>query len=185
MTYQVIMRVLRQMAMDSQGTSGLKYAAFRDLLSKEGFSRDQNTPLRMRLDLLDSFMAPYEKGSKYVMAQKPVFEDSPEGHKAKSIWEKREKKREKDWEHRAAQKRQKENEESSRAWSFPPGSLTIVDLSCPFVDDSAACGLFSICLALFLENRERTGRIVALDEAHKVRIRVCLCVTIYTDDART
>ncbi|KAM0803392.1 hypothetical protein BDR22DRAFT_801862 [Usnea florida] len=52
-------------------------------------------------------------------------------------------------------------------WSFKPGSLTIVDLSCPFVDESAACVMFNICLALFLEDREKAGRIVALDEAHK------------------
>lgn len=52
-------------------------------------------------------------------------------------------------------------------WSFQPGSLTIVDLSCPFVDESAACAMFSICLALFLEERGEDGRIVALDEAHK------------------
>lgn len=54
-------------------------------------------------------------------------------------------------------------------WSFQPKSLTIVDLSCPFVDESAACAMFSICLALFLEERGEDGRIVALDEAHKVR----------------
>ena len=53
-------------------------------------------------------------------------------------------------------------------WSFKPGSLTIVDLSCPFVDESAACAMFDICLALFQENRHEAGRIVALDEAHKV-----------------
>jgi hypothetical protein len=49
------------------------------------------------------------------------------------------------------------------------GSLTIVDLSCPFVDENAACALFSICLSLFLERRNSGGRIIGLDEAHKVR----------------
>lgn len=53
--------------------------------------------------------------------------------------------------------------------SFQPGSLTIIDLSCPFVDESAACTMFNICLAIFLEDRKETSRIVALDEAHKVR----------------
>ena len=53
-------------------------------------------------------------------------------------------------------------------WSFEPGSLTIVDLSCPFIDESAACALFDIALALFLENRGNVGRVIALDEAHKV-----------------
>ena len=54
-------------------------------------------------------------------------------------------------------------------WSFQPGSLTIVDLSCPFVDESAACAMFNICLVIFLEERKEVSRIVALDEAHKVR----------------
>ena len=53
--------------------------------------------------------------------------------------------------------------------SFQPGSLTIIDLSCPFVDESAACTMLNICLAIFLEDRKETSRIVALDEAHKVR----------------
>jgi hypothetical protein len=48
------------------------------------------------------------------------------------------------------------------------GSLTVVDLSCPFVGENDACALFSICLSLFLERRNTGGRIIALDEAHKV-----------------
>ena len=47
------------------------------------------------------------------------------------------------------------------------GSLTIVDLSCPFVSEGDACMLFSICLSLFLGGRSDHGLIVALDEAHK------------------
>lgn len=49
-----------------------------------------------------------------------------------------------------------------------PGSLTIVDLTDPFVDPASACVLFDICLALFLEDRSGVGKVVALDEAHKV-----------------
>ena len=48
------------------------------------------------------------------------------------------------------------------------GSLTVVDLSCPFVSDSDACMLFSICLGLFLGSRSDHGLVIALDEAHKV-----------------
>jgi hypothetical protein len=55
------------------------------------------------------------------------------------------------------------------AFNQTKGSLTIVDLSCPFVDENAACALFSICLSLFLERRSAGGRIIGLDEAHKVR----------------
>ncbi|KAF2136015.1 uncharacterized protein K452DRAFT_329901 [Aplosporella prunicola CBS 121167] len=47
------------------------------------------------------------------------------------------------------------------------GSLTIVDLTDPFVDASSACTLFDICLALFLEDPSPVGRVIALDEAHK------------------
>jgi hypothetical protein len=50
-----------------------------------------------------------------------------------------------------------------------PGTLTIVDLTDPFVDAGTACVLFEICLALFLEDPfSAAGRIVGLDEAHKV-----------------
>ena len=49
--------------------------------------------------------------------------------------------------------------------------LTIVDLSCPCITAEAACSLFNICLGLFLEQPTSIGRVVALDEAHKVRDR--------------
>lgn len=61
-----------------------------------------------------------------------------------------------------------QEKELKDAWTFKPGTLTIVDLSCPFVDENAACALFTICLELFLEDRNSAGRVVALDEAHKV-----------------
>lgn len=48
------------------------------------------------------------------------------------------------------------------------GSLTIVDLTDPFIDASTACTLFDICLSLFLEDTSSAGRVIALDEAHKV-----------------
>lgn len=53
-------------------------------------------------------------------------------------------------------------------WDFQPGSLTIVDLSDPFLSSDDACGLFSICLSIFLQGRTSCSRVVALDEAHKV-----------------
>lgn len=60
------------------------------------------------------------------------------------------------------------DEEKKIMWKFEPGSLTIIDLSCQYVNEADACALFNICLSIFLENREGPGRIVALDEAHKV-----------------
>ena len=54
------------------------------------------------------------------------------------------------------------------SWTPAGGKLVIVDLSCPFVDADTACALFGICLGIFLEQRMDIGRIIALDEAHKV-----------------
>lgn len=67
-------------------------------------------------------------------------------------------------------------------WSFEKGSLTIVDLSCPFVDENDACALFDICIGIFLEGRGKGGRVIALDEAHKVRQSTHFCPTFQTLD---
>ena len=83
------------------------------------FSRDQNGPLGLRLQLLESFMDTALKSSYDLF--------------------------------------------KNRA-----GTLTIVDLTDPFVDPASACVLFDIAQALFLEDPAQIGRIIALDEAHKV-----------------
>ncbi|EFX05687.1 hypothetical protein CMQ_3756 [Grosmannia clavigera kw1407] len=56
---------------------------------------------------------------------------------------------------------------SGNDWTAKPGQLTVVDLSCPCVTPDMACWLFKIALQLFLKGDMTTGRIVALDEAHK------------------
>ncbi|KAK6534627.1 hypothetical protein TWF281_005934 [Arthrobotrys megalospora] len=48
-----------------------------------------------------------------------------------------------------------------------PGTLTIVDLTCPFVDSETACGLFNICNELFTSAPCASGKVIALDEAHR------------------
>ncbi|KAG9517555.1 hypothetical protein KCU93_g8690, partial [Aureobasidium melanogenum] len=48
-----------------------------------------------------------------------------------------------------------------------PGSLTIVDLSDPFLDAGTTCTLFDILLSVFLSSRPDSGLLVCLDEAHK------------------
>ncbi|RPB29690.1 hypothetical protein L211DRAFT_859630 [Terfezia boudieri ATCC MYA-4762] len=48
-----------------------------------------------------------------------------------------------------------------------PGALTIVDLSCPFVNQDMACLLFNICVELYLSSPKATGKVIAVDEAHK------------------
>jgi hypothetical protein len=48
-----------------------------------------------------------------------------------------------------------------------PGTLTVVDLSDPFIDTATVCVLFEICLGLVKERRPKAGLVIALDEAHK------------------
>lgn len=56
----------------------------------------------------------------------------------------------------------------SSCFDFGSGSITVVDLSCPFVDENTACVLFNICLGVYLESSSsEIGKIVAVDEAHK------------------
>jgi hypothetical protein len=51
---------------------------------------------------------------------------------------------------------------------FAAGQLTIVDLSDPFIDPASACGLFEIVTRLFVRTEVETGKVLVVDEAHKV-----------------
>ncbi len=126
---EVLCQILRDMAIERQGRPGVDYREFKSRLDAAAFSRDQNGPLRLRLQLLESFLDPRTSRGQTVSSNL-----------------------------------------SSNIWGFEPGSLSIVDLSDPFVNENDACALFSICLSLFMENRGQGGRIVALDEAHKVGV---------------
>lgn len=118
------------MATRSQGQTGFDYNLFKRELEKEQFVSSQNLPLKMRLEVLESFFEPGTVvGLKSKASPKPVSEDM---------------------------------------WTFPKGCLTIIDLSCPFVGPDDACVLFNICVSLFLKGRADAGRVIALDEAHKV-----------------
>ncbi|KAF1943971.1 hypothetical protein EJ02DRAFT_113862 [Clathrospora elynae] len=49
---------------------------------------------------------------------------------------------------------------------FREGEVTIMDMSCPFVDANTACILFKIGLQRYLQSKA-AGKMVVLDEAHK------------------
>jgi hypothetical protein len=115
----VIKSILKEMALKRGGAPGVDYREFKKKIGEQNFTRDQISPLNMRLQLLEDFL--------------------------------------------------KESADMEGIWSFHEGTLTIVDLSCPFISQNDACALFTICLGLFMEGRSKAGRIVALDEAHKVR----------------
>lgn len=59
---------------------------------------------------------------------------------------------------------------SSTQTRFAAGQLTIIDLSDPFLDEGAACGLFDIIIRLFVRAEVNTGKVLVVDEAHKVRL---------------
>lgn len=51
---------------------------------------------------------------------------------------------------------------------FKEGQLTIVDLTDPFIDAGNANGLFEIVTRLFERAKVNTGKVLVVDEAHKV-----------------
>ena len=57
---------------------------------------------------------------------------------------------------------------------FAAGQLTIIDLSDPFIDPSSACGLFEIVARLFVRADVQTGKVLVVDEAHKVTLLALL-----------
>lgn len=63
--------------------------------------------------------------------------------------------------------------DSAPSWDFRSGGATIIDLSCPFVDPNMACVLFNIGMSLYLESGLTTGKVIAMDEAHKVSATPC------------
>ena len=54
---------------------------------------------------------------------------------------------------------------------FVSGQLTIIDLTDPFIDPSSACGYFEILTRLFVREKIDSGKVLVVDEAHKVRHR--------------
>jgi hypothetical protein len=51
---------------------------------------------------------------------------------------------------------------------FKGGAITIIDLTDPFINASSASALFDIALSLYLETDIPSGKLLVLDEAHKV-----------------
>lgn len=135
------MKILRDMAIINQGVSGFDYADFKDRLEKEHFMNGQHVPLKMRIEVLESFFEPGTvSAASHKKAKKSRLRDM---------------------------------------WKFSKGALTIIDLSCPFVGPDDACAPFNICIALFLKDRDESGRVITLDEARKVRMMIRIsCETL-------
>jgi hypothetical protein len=76
---------------------------------------------------------------------------------------------------------------------FQPGEITMMNMSCPFVDANTACILFRIGLNRYLQSRGN-AKMVVLDEAHKVRshdthpslvLELTLCGICWTPQAQS
>ena len=57
---------------------------------------------------------------------------------------------------------------SNRPARFAKGQLTIIDLSDPFIDADSACRIFDIICRLFTRINLDAGKVLVIDEAHKV-----------------
>lgn len=62
---------------------------------------------------------------------------------------------------------------------FAAGQLTIVDLSDPFIDPASACGIFDVVTRLFVRANVDTGKVLLVDEAHKVYTVVRSCMILH------
>ncbi len=60
---------------------------------------------------------------------------------------------------------------------FEEGQLAVVDLSDPFIDPSSACSLFEIVTRLFVRSELNTGKVLVVDEAHKVCTSLNKCLS--------
>ena len=168
------------MGLDEDGASGFDYKGFQKRLAVEDFNPTQAAMIKLRLELLENFLEPINIPETAESQDEPEHADTAVGKRATRAW----------YYNKDQLRRAKIAQWG--IWSFPPGSLTVVDLSCPFVDEGAACTLFNMCLSIFLDRRtdksvdarkdspkgkrkdekkveeDKISRIIALDEAHKV-----------------
>ncbi|KAF2805459.1 uncharacterized protein BDZ99DRAFT_539835 [Mytilinidion resinicola] len=136
---QTVRKILRSMAERiNAGRGEFDYNEFSRLIDEEDFDNKQKAPLRLRLDILESFMAPKPKTKKTGGPKKG--QSVPQPQKAPTVVTK-------------------------NILAGKPGALIVIDLTDPFLDTDTACLLFEICLSEFLDKTD-CGKVVALDEAH-------------------
>ena len=118
---QVVQQILRSM-----GNQEFDYKAFKRALAQKGteFTPQQQAPLNLRIQLLESILVECQKG--------------------------------------------KVKASGSIKQHFKQGVVTIVDLTDPFLNAASASALFDIILSLYLETEISSGKLLVLDEAHKV-----------------
>jgi len=147
-----VQRVLREMRLLQQANgTAFDYREFKRRVLNSGLLPAQLEPLQQRLDILESFMPSQEAGpaaGKQKSKPKPRRLGSdwtPKVRTSLGLYD------------------------TGNMLMEKPSQLTIVDLSCPCISPDTASSLFNICFGIFMEQTTQVGRIVALDEAHKVR----------------
>lgn len=149
-----VQRVLREMRLLQQEKgSQFDYQDFKRRILDSDLLPSQLEPLKQRLETLESFMP-----SQQAKPTSGLNKKKGKSKAAGSSW--------------APEVRNPDSQfESRNRRLICPGQssqLTIVDLSCPCISPDTACSLFNICFEIFMEQDTKVGRIVALDEAHKV-----------------
>ncbi|RMZ70638.1 p-loop containing nucleoside triphosphate hydrolase [Pyrenophora seminiperda CCB06] len=137
----VVVNILREMAIQSGGSGTFNYRDFTARIAKAGLTDGQLAPLKIRLDLLESYvdLPPRPTVSKNKKSQITLKEK---------------------------QHTPRRGADQADFLLGKPGTLTIVDLTDPIIDADAACLMFDICLSIFI-SQTPCGTIIALDEAHK------------------
>ncbi|KAK0725762.1 hypothetical protein B0H67DRAFT_479470 [Lasiosphaeris hirsuta] len=140
----VVNRILRELRVEQQRTdASFSYTAFKRMLADENLTEMQLSPLRQRLETLESFMVKDQAKAFDMFSRNYPNNNKPPPKRPVTT-------------------------RQGTDWTPRSGQLTIVDLSCPCVTAEMACSLFNISLSLFLEQSPASvGRIIALDEAHK------------------
>ncbi|KAK3711425.1 hypothetical protein LTR37_009604 [Vermiconidia calcicola] len=136
-------RVLREIAVEKKGAAP-NHLDFKAPLDVEPFTRDQLASLKLRLDLLESFMEGAATGETKGAAR-PKKKGIVKAMKKLAVME-------------------------VVIFSLDSGSVTTVDLSGPFADAPTACNLFDICFSIAKDTMAqcRKGLAVALDEVQKI-----------------
>ncbi|KAI9712698.1 MAG: hypothetical protein M1820_001319 [Bogoriella megaspora] len=142
-----IEKILMDMGEASQTEKGFSYIKFRQQLQSQGdLQGGQTGPLQQRFHRLEMFL------------QKANFGEPLDG--STKAWLTK-----KDMDELA-------NDDGLDIFENQPGTLTVVDLSDPFLNTSMVRQIFDITLRIFLDQERGLGgriinRIVALDEAHR------------------
>jgi hypothetical protein len=173
----VVQKMLQEISWVNDGIFSFKW--FEAMLQTTEFDAKQTSMLDQRMDLLRSFCAQPTMELLKFRIKKLKENPPPAGNRNNKNQNQNKTPKKGQWEvpkGLSAEERKKQAKSyegkrdaipSNNILHLEPGTLTIVDLSDPFVDAATVCILFQICLSIFSSTPPDHGLVVALDEAHK------------------